>query len=280
MAQPSHHPVVLGPGERDGHADLGEPGEGVGAHRGVDLGEAGRGRVGADQVARRGGGHPVGVGDEHRHRGAPQRRHARDRPGERRRQPRGRARGGAPRRQRLRPQPGRPDRDDAARPARERELERDPAAERVAGDVEVARSPARPARPRSPPRAAPASAPRPRSGGEPPKPGRSTAITSRSPASSGVTGAHTRRSAPSGCRSTSGGPSRCGRARDRRRRGGRAHAPGTEPTSRSATSTTGLLGFAATLRSGSRAGDSGRHCGLANSACESPIRCSAKPASQ
>jgi len=36
----------------------------------------------------------------------------------------------------------------------------------------------------------------------------------------------------------------------------------------------------ATLRSGSRAGVAGRHAGLANSACASPIRCSAKPASQ
>jgi flagellar biosynthesis protein FlhG len=36
----------------------------------------------------------------------------------------------------------------------------------------------------------------------------------------------------------------------------------------------------ATLRSGSRAGDSGRQAGLANSVCASPIRCSAKPASQ
>ncbi len=36
----------------------------------------------------------------------------------------------------------------------------------------------------------------------------------------------------------------------------------------------------ATLRSGSRAGVAGRQSGLANSACASPMRCSAKPASQ
>ena len=46
----------------------------------------------------------------------------------------------------------------------------------------------------------------PFSAGDSPKPGRSTAITSRSAVSRSITGAHTCRSAPSGCRSTSTGP--------------------------------------------------------------------------
>ncbi len=239
-----------------------EPGEGVGAHRGVDRGEAGRGRVGADQVARRGGGHPVGVGDEHRHRDAPQRRHARDRPGERRRQPRGGPRAGRaaaaaapatarPARSPRRCAPGRRARA-RARPSRRASCRR-------------RRSPrprARPARRRSPRRAAPASAPRPPAAAS----RRSRAGRPRSPRArrraARVTGAHTRRSAPSGCRSTSGGP---------------------EPVrSRASSGAVAVVALTRSprLRSGSRAGDSGRQCGLANSACESPIRCSAKPASQ
>ena len=238
----------------------------------------GASRVGADQVARRGGGHPLGVRDEHRHRGAPQRRHARDRPGERRRQPRGGARRGAPRRQRLRPQPGRrrspttlrarpaSASSSATQPPSElpatskssiplggqpgRDRLREPRRRRLRALAAAAsrRSPAgRRRSPRARPRAAPSPAPT-RCGRR--RAGAGAPAAARSRCGRGELGASAVRHAPE--------PSRPADRRRRRR----------------------LLGFAATLRSGSRAGDAGRQCGLANSACASPIRCSAKPASQ
>ena len=261
MAQPRHHPVVLGPGERHGHADPRQPGERVRAHRRVDVGEARRERVGADQVARRGRGHPLRVRDEHPHDGAAQRGHARERTGERQRQPRGRAGRGAPRRERLGPQPGGPDRRHRARPAGEGELERDPAAERVAGHREVL-DPAggEPVRDRlGEPRRRRLGSPQRRRAAEAGQVDGDHLALAREQRGHGrpdaAVGAERVQQHQRGARSP------CGRARATGGGGGRGHA-------------------LATLRSGSRAGVAGRQCGLANSACASPIRCSAKPASQ
>ena len=264
LAQPRDHPVVLGPGERDRDRGSAPRPENVLARiAALTSVKPGRERVGADQVAR--GARAASAPGARRtspSRARRSARHARQRAGERQREPRGRAGQRAPRRQRLAATGRRADRHHAARPAGQRELERDPAAERVAGDVRSPRRRARRARPR-PPRASaagvgvgPSQRRRARR-----SPGRSTAITSRSPASSSITGAQTRAVGAERVQQHERRARARAVERELRRGGGRAHA-------------------LATARSGSRAGDAGRQCGLANSACASPMRCSAKPASQ
>ena len=112
-----------------------------------------------------------------------------------------------PRAERLLPEPRGAEPGHRQRTAGLGQLERHPAAERVAGHVHA--DPGRARRGRPPPRRrAPAAwaERRWRAGGEAPKPGRSIAITSRSRARRSSTGSQTTSSAPSGWISTSGSP--------------------------------------------------------------------------
>ena len=201
LARPADELVELAPRQRDRHPHVLEVREHLRAHRHVRALVARRGQVRAHQPRGRLGRHPLGV----RHRchaapaGAP-RSCAAASAGPGAACGPCRADIAAPARpERPRPQPRRAQPGHRQRPAGLGQLQRHPAAEGVPGHVGA---PTVPRSSISPPtasasilrrRASPLRGP-----GERPKPGRSTAITSRSRARRSITGSQTTSSAPSG----------------------------------------------------------------------------------
>ena len=175
-------PVVLGPDERDAARRMSaRPSEAAGAHRAVDRLKPGAVGVGADERGGVGGGDALGVRDDAQQREPPA--GARCAPARQRGQRDAGERGGRPRGFGVSGRAHRPAGAMAVTLAapRQGDLERDPAAERVAGQVRAV-APVEPepragdgAR-RAPPGLGTTP---PGSGGESPKPGRSTATTSR-----------------------------------------------------------------------------------------------------
>jgi len=136
LARLAHDPVEVSPRERDRHADVLEAREDRHAHRGVRGLVAGRGQVRAHQPRGRLGGHALGVGHrpaqhqlppvrgaqqgwQHRQQPPPERARVATRPGP----------------ERSRPQPRGAEPGDRQRAPRLGQLQRDPAAQRVAGHV-------------------------------------------------------------------------------------------------------------------------------------------------
>ena len=208
VARAGDEPVVLRPGERERDVDLGQPGEAARPHARVGGLEAGRVRVGAHELQRRGVRHPLRVRDRRR----------RARPGARARCAAARGSTGPQR--------------AGERRAPASACGRSGCAHSPAGAIAVTDR-AWPASASSsatqPPSELPATCGRSRPSAArcawiaaassrgvtrgardrrrtSPKPGMSSAITSRSAASRSSTGSHMWRSVPSACRSTSGGP--------------------------------------------------------------------------